>query len=66
VFDIYLQGTLAAKSFDVAAQAGGPARAVTRTFRGVSLDDSLVIELKQAADSNDPPLLCGVELVQEE
>ena len=66
VFDIYLQGTLAAKSFDVAAQAGGPGRAVTRTFRGVSVDDSLVIELKQAADSNDPPLLCGVELVREE
>ncbi len=66
VFDIYLQGTLAAKSFDVAAQAGGPGRAVTRTFRGVSLDDSLVIELKQVPESRNPPFLCGVELVRQE
>ncbi len=65
VFDIYLQGALAASGFDVVSEAGGPDRAVTRTFPGVPVGDSLLIELKQAPDSQGPPVLCGVELLQE-
>ncbi|NLW49308.1 MAG: PQQ-binding-like beta-propeller repeat protein [Candidatus Brocadiaceae bacterium] len=65
VFDIRLQGKVVAEEFDVVREAGGPDRAVTRTFTNVPIAESLLLELQQAPGSPHPPLLCGVELVQE-
>jgi len=68
LFDIMLQGKLAAADYDIAAATGGANRAVTAEFAGVEVLDNLVIELV----SKNPkaalpalPILQAIELVRE-
>lgn len=65
VFDIFLQGNRVAENFDVAREAGGRDRAITRTFKGVRVGPSLHLALERKPGSQHPPVLSGVELVRE-
>ena len=68
VFDILLQGKVAAADYDIAGAAGGANRAVIAEFAGIEVTDKLVIELvsknPQAALAAQP-VLQAVELVRE-
>jgi outer membrane protein assembly factor BamB len=68
VFDILLQGKVAASDYDIAGAAGGANRAVTAEFAGIEVTDNLIIELvsKQLqAALTAQPVLQAVELVRE-
>ena len=68
VFDIRLQGQTVAKDFDVLKAADGTHRALVKEFRGISVADSLVIELVPRAEQptlEQAPVLCGIEAVRE-
>ncbi|KAK8618652.1 hypothetical protein V6N13_132637 [Hibiscus sabdariffa] len=45
VFDIYIQGGLQVKDFDISKEAGGAVRAITRKFRANVIDNHLEIHL---------------------
>ena len=66
VFDIHIQGKPVAKEFDIVREAGGPSRALVRSFPNVRIGESLRVELKPAPGSKYPPVLCGVELRKEQ
>lgn len=63
VFDVYLQGRKVLDGFDVTVVAGQPQRAVTRTIRGVPVEDVLSVQLKSVTSRG--PVLCGVEAIRE-
>ena len=66
-FSVSLQGKPALKDFDIAKEAGGPRRAIVRTFNGVEVTGSLTIDLTPSAASRQAlPVLCGIEAVREE
>lgn len=64
VFDIRLQGDVAAEGVDVVSLAGGPYREHVLEFPGVAVTDDLVIELTPR--SKLETLLCGVEAIEED
>ncbi|KAL0328299.1 UNVERIFIED_CONTAM: putative LRR receptor-like serine/threonine-protein kinase [Sesamum calycinum] len=45
IFDVYLQGKLVLKDFDIAAEAGGPGRPIIKTFTAVVTSHTLKIHL---------------------
>ncbi len=66
VFAIRLQGETVAEAVDVAREAGGPLRGLTRTFTGVKAGRVVEIELVPKAGAkggNALPLLSGVEII---
>jgi outer membrane protein assembly factor BamB len=63
VFDVALQNDTVLTGYDIAKDAGGPARGVYREFSGVLAGDELKIGLKGRVGK---PLLCGVSLRVEE
>ncbi len=66
IFDVLLQGKPVLRQFDITATAGGPRRAITRKFRGVSVTESLTITLKSAANqAGGQPVLCAVAVERE-
>ena len=65
VFDVALQGVPVLRGFDVAREAGGPARVIARSFEGVMAGGELTVSLTPAGGS-EPPVLCGIEIVAEE
>ncbi len=69
VFDIKLQGQVAAKAVDVLREAGGPNKPLIKEFKGIQSDGELSIELVPAAANPAPdeqPVLQGIEVVREE
>jgi outer membrane protein assembly factor BamB len=66
VFDVSLQGKPALARFDIAAEAGGPNRAVVKEFTGVNVRDVLTVALtKSDSGKGLDPVLCGIEAVAE-
>ena len=69
VFDIKLQGRPVAKAFDVVHEAGGRNVAVVKTFAGVRVADTLVVEFlpktKRPSAAQAAQLNC-IEVVREE
>jgi hypothetical protein len=66
IFDIQLQGKTVLKDFDPVAEAGGPNRAVVRTFAAISADRALDIRFVshiEAAKGTQPPILSAVEVL---
>ncbi|KAJ4702816.1 hypothetical protein OWV82_022807 [Melia azedarach] len=45
VFDIYIQGSLRLKDFDISKEAGGPNKAITKNFNATVSDNHLEIHL---------------------
>jgi outer membrane protein assembly factor BamB len=66
LFDVSLQGAGVLTNLDVSGEAGGSRRSLVKTIQGVPASSNLVVELKAAAGSVRPPLLCGVEVTQEQ
>jgi outer membrane protein assembly factor BamB len=64
VFDVSLQGQAVLTDFDVAAEAGGSMRTITKEFSGIAIRDALEIIL--APKSSAETLLCGVEMAAQE
>jgi outer membrane protein assembly factor BamB len=62
VFDVTLQDVPVLRGFDIAREAGGTDRAVSRTFEGVVVGEELSIGLV-AGPGSHPPVLCGVEAI---
>jgi outer membrane protein assembly factor BamB len=62
VFDVKLQGKTALAGLDVAQEAGGAERALTREFRRVKVTDNLVVEL---APIRGEPILSAIEVERE-
>ncbi|MBI5397577.1 MAG: PQQ-binding-like beta-propeller repeat protein [Verrucomicrobia bacterium] len=68
VFDIALQKKPVLKSFDVVKEAGGPRKAVVKEFKGVDVDEDLLIEFKPPTKQGGgklAPILQTVEVVRE-
>jgi len=63
IFSVRLQGREVLADFDIAREAGGVNRSVVKEFRGVQVHDALEIEF--AGSSENPAVLCGVELIEE-
>lgn len=63
VFDVDLQGARVLEKFDVVAEAGGPMRGIVREFSGVRVEDTLTLAFEAASAA--PPVLSGIEIVQE-
>jgi hypothetical protein len=63
VFDIVLNGKIAARDFDIARETGGPMRALVREFKNVECGASLDIELRPK--TGQPPLLSALEVIRE-
>ncbi|MCA9208918.1 MAG: hypothetical protein KDA55_11205, partial [Planctomycetales bacterium] len=59
LFDVKLQGETVAQGIDVATEAGGAKRALTRTFSGVHVTGNLVVELPAKAGLS---LLSAIEV----
>jgi hypothetical protein len=62
VFDVQLQGQTVAAKLDVAQEAGGPGRALTREFTGVRVTENLVVDLVPIAGQ---PILSAIEVERE-
>jgi hypothetical protein len=45
--------------------AGAPHRVVAKEFAGIAAGEKLRIKLRSAKDSKLPPILCGVEVLQD-
>jgi outer membrane protein assembly factor BamB len=69
VFDVKLQGQRVLAGCDVAAEAGGPNRALVKEFHGILVRDALVLELvPKVAGPLAPeqmPILQGLEVTRE-
>ena len=69
VFDVAVQGKTVLKRLDIAREAGGKDRALVKEFQGVEASEQIVIELGsegRPGDRRAPPVISGVEVVQEE
>jgi outer membrane protein assembly factor BamB len=63
VFDVGLQGETVLKDFDIAAEAGGPGRALVKEFKGIVVRKDLEVTLTPtAAAAARQPVLCGIEV----
>lgn len=67
-FDIEIQGKTVLEDFDILAAAGGPRRAIVRSFARIRADRALEIRLipRSVENSNSlPPILSAVEVLLE-
>ena len=66
VFDVRLQGQTVLAGLDVSREAGGPRKALVKSFRGVEVRDRLTIELAPTQGSRPrKPILCALEALAE-
>jgi outer membrane protein assembly factor BamB len=68
VFDVKMEGKTVLNAFDIAAEAGGPRRALVKTVRNVVVDGALDIEFVPRTAPPAPeslPLLNGLEVITE-
>lgn len=64
-FNVSLQGKLVLENFDIVKESGGYRRGLVKSFKGISVGDSLEIDLARAMEEGAGPLLSGVELIKE-
>ena len=66
IFDVLLQDQIVLHDFDIAKEAGGTFRNITKTFQHIQVSDKLVVKSKTSvAVSGSKPLLCGIEIEKE-
>lgn len=66
VFHVDIAGKQVLKDFDIAKEAGGPARTVIKTFKGITARESLTLRFTPAANAEvRAPVICGLELFAE-
>jgi hypothetical protein len=69
LFDVKLQGNTVLNGFDVAKEAGGPRRAITREFRDVPVSKTLVLDLVPGNADPTPtqlPIIAAIEVARQE
>ena len=64
VFDVAMQGKTTLEGFDIVAQANAVRRPVVRTWSGIPA--SKVIEIAFHPRTDRQPVLCGVEIIEEQ
>jgi hypothetical protein len=62
VFDIYLQGEIAAKSLDLAKESPGRLNPLVKRLQHVKVTDSILIELKPVKGET---VIAGIEIIEE-
>ena len=68
VFDVKLQGRVVLKDFDVAKEAGGPRRALVKTFEHVEAGGAMTLEFVPKANAptaTTAPILSGWEVMED-
>lgn len=66
VFSVRLQGTTVLDSLDVAQAAGGKFRGLIKEFKGIQIEEELLVELAPLSDAKvQATILCGVEILAE-
>jgi hypothetical protein len=69
VFDVAVQGKNILQDLDIAREAGGKNRALVKELSHVEASEQIVIELRskgQHSHGSTPPIISGVEVVQEQ
>ena len=62
VFSLKLDGKVLVEDLDIAREAGGPSRAISREFKGVQLGGKTTLEFVR---KRGEPLICGLEFAAE-
>jgi hypothetical protein len=62
IFDVALQGEKVIEQFDVAAEAGGTKRTVTKEFRNIKVKDELKVDF---TGIKNKPVISGIEIVMD-
>ena len=65
VFDVRIQNKTAIVGMDVASQAGGRGRALTREIKGIRASDAISFGLAPSANSKLPAILSAIEVAQD-
>jgi hypothetical protein len=65
VFDVRLQGKPVLESLDIAKATGDQHRALVKEFRGIQVEEKLLVEFAPLSKSKHPAVLCGVEILAE-
>ena len=66
IFHVDIQGKRMLSDLDIAQEAGGPARTLIKEFKGISAQGNIVVRLTPSAQARvRVPILCGLELIQE-
>lgn len=66
VFDVEIQGRPALTQFDVVKEAGCSNRGVVKEIQGVAVTKDLEVRFKKSPGATLPPVLSGLELIQED
>ncbi len=66
VFDVNIQGKTVIEGLDVATEAGGCRKALTREIKGIRAVDTISLGLAPSTDSKRPAILSAVEIEQED
>ena len=66
VFDVNIQGKTVIEGLDVATEAGGCRKALTREINGIRAVDTISLGLAPSTDSKRPAILSAVEIEQED
>ena len=64
VFDIIIQEKPALLNFDIVKEAAGAKKLIVKSFKGIKVNDKLIIKCKSLSPGK-PPLLNGIELMME-
>jgi hypothetical protein len=65
LFDVALQGRTVLKAFDIAKEAGGPARAIAREFKGIQAAGTLKVSFEPVGKDSPGAALSGIEVIAE-
>jgi len=65
LFNVSIQDQQVLQAFDIVKEAGSINRLIVKEFKGVNVKDDLKIALTPTAESQAPPLLCGIEIIAE-
>jgi len=69
VFDIMLQGEVVSKKLDIIKETGDPNKALIEEFKGIKVDDNLVVELVPKALSptmTQAPIINFIEIIRDD
>ena len=69
VFDVAIQNETVLDNFDIVREAGAKNKAIVKEFNNIKASDQIVIELtpkgRSSDDNHKPPVVNGIEVVQE-
>jgi outer membrane protein assembly factor BamB len=67
VFDVSIQGQKVLTSFDIIKETGGRYNPIVKEFKGIKVSDDLIVEFTPSnSDKSYTPLICGMEIRNED